>query len=449
MSAPGFVGTAQNARSDAIRVREYSAGATRVPWRAAFCWVFLPALVIYQSNDRTIGSGDTAPMVPTALSILRDRDIALDEFVDPADTPYYVCRVDTHYYSRFSLGPAIMALPLVQLARWTGAELDDPAMRQRLEKVIASLVAAGTAMLMFLVLLRLADPAPAVVLTVFYALASQNWSIASQALWQHGPVALCAAGALFLEYRRGGRVPTWAGVLHGGLLGLAVGCRPTAAILLAVFSVLVAVRRWRQLPVFVVGAALAYVPFALVHLQAYHSLLGPYVHVAEQSKWGADLRVSLPGNLISPGRGLLVYQPLLVLAALACVPRFARRIGIGMAAALASWFVLHLLVVSQYKHWWGGHAWGPRFLTELMPALVILAAPAVDWLWRRRTGRGLVLALTAWSIGLQGLGVYSRGAPRWMTRPVDIDQASHRLWDWADPPFLYPWRVEWRITNGE
>ena len=430
---------ADAARRDATRVRECSAGNAGTPWRAALLWVFVPALLICQSNGRTLGSGDTAPMVQTALSMLADGDINLDEFVDAAAPPYYVCEVDGHYYSRFSLGPAITAVPLIKIAQWLGGDLSDAVMRQRLEKLVASVIGAATATLMFLLLLRLIELTPAIVLTVFFGLASQNWSIASQALWQHGPVALCVAATLLLEYRGRGTPGVGTRVLQGLSLGFALGCRPTAAIGVTAFAVYVAIKQWRCLPALVVGAALAYAPFAAVHVHTYHSLLGPYAHAASETKWGANLLVSLPGNLISPARGLLIYQPLFVLVVLIGIPRLTRRIGVVMAAALAAWFVVHVVVVSYYRHWWGGHAWGPRFMTELMPVLVVLAAPAVAWLWRRRSGRLLVAVLIAWSVCLQALGVYGPGAQRWMKEPVDVDQAPGRLWDWSDPPIAHFW----------
>ena len=430
---------ADAARRDADRVREYSAGNASTPWRAAFLWVFLPALLIYQSNGRTLGSGDTAPMVQTALSMLADGDINLDEFVDSEAPPYYVCQVDGHYYSRFSLGPALAAVPLVKIAQWLGGDLSDAVMRQRLEKLVASIIGAATVMMMFLLLLRLIELTPAIALTVFFGLATQNWSIASQALWQHGPVALCVAAILLLEYRSGREPGAGTRLLQGLLLGFALGCRPTAIMGAVALGAYVTIKQWRHLPALVVGAALAYAPFAEVHVHTYHSLLGPYAHAASGTKWGADLLVSLPGNLISPARGLLIYQPLFVLAVLIGIPRLTRRIGGAMAVALAAWFLTHLVVVSYYRHWWGGHAWGPRFMTELMPVLVVLAAPAVAGLWHKRSGRLLVGVLIAWSIALQTLGVYGPGAQRWMKSPVDVDQSPGRLWDWSDPPFASFW----------
>lgn len=422
------------------QIQSYSAGSRSVPWRASFCWVFFPALLIYQSNDRTITSGDTVPMVQTALSLVNNRDLALDQFVNATAPPYYVCRIDGHFYSRYSLGPAIVALPFVQLAEWLGADLHDKHMRLRLEKLIASIVAAASVPFVFFVLLRLARPGVATLLTAYFALGSQNWMVSSQALWQHGPVCLSAAIVLFIEYHYQGRVPWRLTTVEGAILGFSLACRPTAVILVVVLGLLALRRRLRQFGLLVLAAALAYLPFLLIHLGVYHSLLGPYAHGVGRGAWAADYGVSIPGNLISPARGLLVYQPLMGLAVLAVLPRVADRIGRAMAWALGLWFVVHLLVVSRWTLWWGGHCWGPRFLTELMPALLVLSTPAVAWLWRYRPGKALVLVLIGWSILLQGTGAYTRAAHRWMSDPVDIDQAPGRLWDWRDPPFLYPWR---------
>lgn len=437
-------------------VREYAAGGPRVPWRAAFFWVFLPTLLIYASNSRTIGSGDTAPMLEVALSVLHEADLDLDEFVSADDPPYYATRIGEHWYSRFSLGPAFVALPVVAVSELVGGAPAEPLHRWRLEKIIAAMIAALTAAAVFLCLLRGCPPGPAVVLTIFFALGTQNWSIASQALWQHGAAGAAVALALGrikngesrIQNDRladGGGAATWqrcslGWFVIGLLLALAVACRPTVGVLLGLFILLAAREGVRGVAAYSAGAAFILGPLVGLHLSVYGSVLGPYAHTAAEAKWGANLADSIPGNLISPGRGLFIYQPLLALAALAVLPAGRRMLGGRLVGVLLAWAGLHLLVVSSYTHWWGGHAWGPRFFTELMPALVLLAAPGVVWLWRYRAGRALVVLLIAWSIGLQALGVYSPHAQRWMRTPQDIDVAPQRLWDWQDPPFLYPWR---------
>jgi hypothetical protein len=429
-----------SAAADKLLVHSYSLGGKRIPLRAAVYSVFFPSLLVYQSNGHALVSGDTAPMIQTAMSLLEDGDFALDEWVDPDAPPYYVTNVKGHYYTAFSLGPAFAALPFVQVCNWLGGELDDYDARAELEKVIASIIAAGSCLLMFLVLLRLATPGQAALLTFFFAFCTENWVICSQALWQHGLVALCASAILFIELHHEHRPPWRASVLEGMLLGFAMVCRPTAAILGLAFCLFVAGKRARHLPAVAGGALVVCLPVLHVHLSLYDSILGPYHHAAEASKWGVDYKVSLAGDLLSPARGLLIYEPLVLLVACAPLRSCRGRVHWLLATALMLWFVIHLLVVSQYKHWWGGYCWGPRFIAEVMPALVVLITAPVVRLWRSRIGRVVVVVCMGWSLWLQGVGAYSFRAHRWQAEPVSIDSAPERLWDWKNPPFLYPWR---------
>lgn len=109
--------------------------------------------------------------------------------------------------------------------------------------------------------------------------------------------------------------------------------------------------------------------------------------------------VGFYGITLSPLRGLVWYTPVLVLA----VPGFRRlwrshpldaRLLIGV---IATYFALF----STWWMWWGGFAWGPRFLLPIIPLLVVPLAP----LWEDGRRRRAVLALTALSLVVQTLAV--------------------------------------------
>ena len=136
------------------------------------------------------------------------------------------------------------------------------------------------------------------------------------------------------------------------------------------------------------------------------------------------------GLLLSPYRGLFWYTPLFMVS-LVAFPAFVRRHRIEAAVIfLASMGLISLY--STWWLWWGGLAWGPRFLVPLGPLWVLLLAPLVRRLvtisWaqgmellrydanqffertaanlRRLDGRHwLLLALAPLSVGVQGLAV--------------------------------------------
>ena len=85
---------------------------------------------------------------------------------------------------------------------------------------------------------------------------------------------------------------------------------------------------------------------------------------------------------------------------------FVRRHGWQSLVFLAI-PIAYLLLYSKKEVWYGGNAWGPRYLTPTLPLLVCMAAPAFEWIGaRRRRWAALALgALIAISTVPQILGV--------------------------------------------
>jgi hypothetical protein len=71
------------------------------------------------------------------------------------------------------------------------------------------------------------------------------------------------------------------------------------------------------------------------------------------------------GLTLSPGKGLLWYNPLLFVALVAW-PAFFRR---HQAEALLTGAVVlaNIAFYSSWFLWWAGHGWGPRFLVSILP----------------------------------------------------------------------------------
>jgi hypothetical protein len=114
----------------------------------------------------------------------------------------------------------------------------------------------------------------------------------------------------------------------------------------------------------------------------------------------------IAGLLISPGRGLFLYAPVLLMM-LPATPSFFRRHR--AEAALAGTIILvHLLLYGKWFMWHGGYAWGPRFMVPTLPFFVIGMAPVIEWaresIWWRRGF--LVLAGLSGMIQILGLSVH-------------------------------------------
>jgi hypothetical protein len=367
--------------------------------------VFVGCLLIYHANGRPHPEVDCVTPPYVAWALLRHGSFDLSRFPDLA--PYLGSEVhelpDGRWVSLRPVGAALLAMPVVAPAALV---LDRPPAAiwmLHLGKLVAAAAVAAAALLFFLVCRRLA-PAAAWPATVLLALGSCLWSVASQALWMHGPATFwICLGLYLLTPWPGGTVASgrigWAGLA----LGLAVVTRPTTLFfVLATGLWLLAARRWRGVLALSCGGLGALLLHALANLGAGgHPLLGRYA--AEYTRSPGSLWLGVSGLLIAPSRGLLLYSPALLLAplgllALLRLPGPASGAWVGTRGLLLAWLGAAgatLLFYGRWYVWSGGWCFGPRFLCETMPIWCLLFALAYAALragWQRRLAWGLVAA---------------------------------------------------------
>jgi hypothetical protein len=125
------------------------------------------------------------------------------------------------------------------------------------------------------------------------------------------------------------------------------------------------------LPVFICAALIA-----VYNLARFGALTSTGYHFAAGEGFTRPFLEGFAGQLISPYRGLLWYNPLLLLA----LPGW---LMLRRARPAASWLVLALIVagVSIFSTWWsweGGIAWGARFTLTITPLVAVCLAPLVQ-----------------------------------------------------------------------
>ncbi|NJN68746.1 MAG: hypothetical protein HC884_19610 [Chloroflexaceae bacterium] len=100
-----------------------------------------------------------------------------------------------------------------------------------------------------------------------------------------------------------------------------------------------------------------------------------------------NLLEGLYGLLLSPGKSIFLYVPLLLALPAAVVP-FIRQFR-PEALLVGALTLITLIESAMWWMWWGGWGWGPRFLTPLMPFLVL----SLGSLLRRRPWQYLIVGM--------------------------------------------------------
>ncbi len=367
---------------------------------------------------------------------------------DAARSPDYRIEVARgHYYHLFPVGTAIAAAPAAAIARGLGWPAVDalgryePRAERRVNRVLAALATALLAVPFHAMARMRLGAAASAALVVAVMLGSQLASTASRGLWSHDGALVCVSFALWhvLAREREGRAAN--GWLLGGLLAWAYLFRPTAALSCVALASLVLLRSRspRALAALAAAAALWLVPFVGWSLATRGTLVPPY-YAADRLEL-VGLPLGLAGNLVSPSRGTLVHVPWVAWIFAVAWRARGRLEASVFVAATAALTVAHLLVVGAFPQWWGGHSFGARMTTDLVPwwfAAATLVVPAAAPCGRgvRWTG----IASLGVALVLNGVGALSEASWRWNGRDGGVDAYPERLWSVTDAQWLAPFR---------
>lgn len=113
--------------------------------------------------------------------------------------------------------------------------------------------------------------------------------------------------------------------------------------------------------------------------------------------WTGNLWQGAYGLLLSPGRGVVFYSPLVLLA----IPGFLLLWRGGWQAEVTLIVTLALIQIVMYALWWtwdGGWVWGPRFLVSTQPLFLLGIVPWLDNGWGKRLLMGLATVGFAFQI---------------------------------------------------
>jgi len=423
----------------------------------------LVCFLIYNANLRQIGEGDTLPARYLPLILWHDGTLSLDanarlvahghsmlpDWKRPTETDGKITyfgswtywMIYTHQHQLASLYPVVTPLLVAPLYlpaviwlnahNWEQPHIDRVA--ELMEKLSASFLASVASVLMYLVLRR-DGTWWSLPLAFVFAFGTNTWMISSQALWQHGTGELLIGMALLL-------VLTPASPMRIALLGavcvlMAANRPPDGFVACAIgFFVIWSHRRnalWLLAGAAVPMVALLYYNLNFIgHVAGSYALVDPFINFF-QPGWSG-----MAGLLVSPARGLLVFSPFLVFVPLGLIQRLRSPSSKGLAVVLSFAVAAQILLYSQVD-WRAGVSWGPRWLTNILPILVWMLAPAP--LVLRLPARGLLIVMMVISVGVQTIGAF------WYTRTSDklIFAGNSASMDTAWNPGNVPFLIELR-----
>jgi len=362
------------------------------------------AFIVYNLNFRVVGTGDSYSARVQPFALLTQGTLNLDGFrtvaTEDNPTPYWLQpTLGGHTASLFPVITPVLVTPLyllpalyLSIVGWSDQKLQ--AWVMIMEKVAASTVVALAVAFMYMVLRRRCSDRTAVLLTVAFAFATGTWSTSSQALWLHGAAELFLAVALWLIT---GPLSSARAAFAGAAIALIACNRPPDLFLAA--SLCLPALLWakdRFVWVIATGAAVCLATLSYNYL-TFGSLVGAWHVVGDHIFFSNSHPLEgIAGLLFSPARGLFVFSPWLLALPIGIwwilQSSHQRLLGRCLLAGIAVTTASYALTP-----WHAGDSYGPRYMIDLIPAIVWLMAPAVDRLMglRRMAFIGLI-CFSAW-----------------------------------------------------
>ena len=406
------------------------------------------SFAIYNSNGREIPSYDSQPTRLAARELLLRGTLTLGHAVGAApplaERPGFVLARDGRFRSAYSPVPSVLAAA-VTWPLWKAGVLDvrAPGGANVLAAFSASLLSAIAVALMYVLARRRLARGGAVAVAAGFAFGTGMWPTVSQTLWQH-ETAILGLTLAVLSFTRERIDPRSAAAIGAGL-ALAGMARPQLSPAIAVLLAGTFVRGGARAGLVSSGIVAAGATLIIrCNLLWFGTPLGaaPMLEALHEAvhgtpdSFGVNLE-GLAGLLVAPNRGLLIYSPVVIVAAAGL--RTAAREGWPsplvwcLIASLVQW-----IFYGSYSVWWGGYTYGPRYMLDVLPLAAPLAAAGVAGL-RPRIARAAAVVLLAWSVAVAATGAFCYPHEQWNNDPTNVDRHHERLWDWRDTQIVRCW----------
>ena len=373
--------------------------------------------------------------------------------------PYYKAKsnfevVNGNLYYLFPNASSLLSVPYVATMNLFGLSVINPdgsfntELEVRLQRSLASLLMAALCSIIFMTARLWLPIGWSWVGGLTAAFGTQILSTATRGLWSHTWGILLLGTAIYLLARklRGFALNPY---LLATLLSWAYMVRPTFSVSIVVITVYILLNLREVFLRYAVTGASWFALFIGYSHYTYGKFLPNYF--AGRRLGSGDFLTALAGNLVSPARGALIYSPF-ILAVIGLVLTYRSELrSKSLAAHAGGAIILHLLMISTFPHWWAGHCYGPRLMTDVVPWVMLLAILGIDAMktaWSGATGagftntkfsRGAIGALAAlfilFSVFTHAKGACDFSCHVWNLKP-NIDQFPGRLWDWQHPQFM-------------
>jgi hypothetical protein len=411
-----------NHESQPVKFADWRNSTKSVLSRHQVLILILTIFIIFSLTTSMTSSGDTFPASVLPYSILHNQTITGDPyqslFANDPNVSYAFIDIHGHYFSVFSVVLPIVILPIYATQNFILNVLSIPVSLSIITvtgRVVSEIIATLACLFLFLTLRDIVSIRTAFISTIIFAFATETWAISSQALWQHGPIEFFLALMLYLIVKNERSQSAFNIIGLGIISGLFIFARPSdVALIIPVFLYIVFSCR-KKIHYYLVAGVISGLPFLIYNLIIFRSIFGGEVVSLPLFHINSQFLINYLGLLVAPNKGLFVYSPILILSVVGYFK--LDQIKDQQIKQVLHYFgpvlLLDILIYSFFSDWIGGYSYGPRYLTGILPILVIYLALFLEFIKNSSVSTvkkycvvSGILALILISVLIQVIGVF-------------------------------------------
>lgn len=305
----------------------------------------------------------------------------------------------------------------------------------RIQKIISAIITSAISVIIFLTFILFYNLKKSLLMTIIFSFATPLVSTLSRALWSHTWLVLLLSIIILIILKNIKNKTLPNPYILATLVAWMYFVRPTSSISIIIISILCALYFKKIfLKYFTIGIfwLLAFITYSYYNFET----VLPSYYLVNRLAFD-NFSTAFIGNLFSPSRGLFVHCFFLIpIIFLTIKQKNLNEYKLLIYASFTA-ITLHLIIISSFPHWWGGHSYGPRFMSDIIPWLLAIAALSFNSAKKTNIYLLTILIITSGiGIFINTRGAYNPKTAEWNVSPDNIDSNPARLWDWKHPQFL-------------
>lgn len=369
----------------------------------------------------------------------------LRQFDGGNKNPYFLVKVGEYKYSSYPILTGVIAfpiyLPFLILNKITLLIYPENISKILLVGRLSAIILTSFSVAVFYkTLIKLnAKTAESLLFSLVFAFGTSLWSISSRGLWTHTSVVLIFTLYLYLLIvRKDSKLKFF---VLGLLAGLAVLARQTSFIFALIITAYIFNNKRKYTLSHISGSSIPIILMFIYNKLIFGGFLTDGYALRQDIKWTNPILSGLVSQFITPGKGIIFTSPFLLFFFLLNIKAlFKLKNNLNNYFTLQKYLffcvLAYILMYSKWYAWHGGNSFGHRFLTDVIPFMVMGIFYFFKHFYIPNKLKILFVLLCIYSIYVQWNAVYFN-----KSRCEDEDMNSFEC---IKPKILYKIRDEYK-----